>query len=104
MTKRLGDLDPDSQIRFEVPGRNPLWLAPGPGWLWVLAALTSPWQCGQVRTGVVMFPHVSWTNTTGGPAGPGSHSSPQWISAAMTGNSARPLSVRWYSYRGGWSL
>ena len=77
---------------------------PGPGSLWVLAVVTSPWQCGQVSIGWVTFPQVSWTNTTGGPSGVGAQSSPQRISAAMTGNSARPLSVRWYSYRGGCSL
>src|SRR6516164_11128641 len=75
--------------------------APGPGWLWALAALTSRWQCGHVSTGSMTLPQVSWTNSTGGPAGVGAHWSPQWISVAMTGNSARPFSVRWYSYRGG---
>src|SRR5215831_9958164 len=77
---------------------------PGPGSLWVLAALTSPWQCWQVSTGWVMFPQVSCTSTTGGPPGPGAYVSPQLSSAAMTGNSARPGSVRRYSYRGGCSL
>jgi len=33
--------------------------APGPGSLWVLAVVTSPWQCGQVRTGRVTLPQVS---------------------------------------------
>lgn len=32
--------------------------APGPGSLWVLAVLTSPAQCGQVRTGWVTCPHT----------------------------------------------
>jgi len=49
------------------------WLLPGPGWPWVLAAVTSVWQCGHVSTGTVMFPHVSWTSRTGGPPGVGAH-------------------------------
>src|SRR5260370_36769012 len=72
-------------------------LVPGPGWPWVLAAVTSAWQCGQVSTGAVMFPHVSWTSTSGGPPGVGAHWSPQAISAVVTGKRARPFSVRWYS-------
>ncbi len=34
----------------------------------MLAAATSPSQCGQVSTGWVTFPQVSWTSTTGGPS------------------------------------
>src|SRR5712691_78623 len=73
------------------------WLLPGPGWPWVLAAVTSVWQCGHVSTGAVMFPQVSWTSRTGGPPGVGAHWSPQVSSAVPTGKRARPFSVRWYS-------
>jgi hypothetical protein len=96
---------------WQVPGRGHAvhgpapaaagWVLPGPGWPWVLAAVISAWQCGQVSTGAVMVPQVSWTSRTGGPPGVGAHWSPQAISAVVTANRARPLSVRWYSWRGG---
>ena len=70
---------------------------PGPGSLWVLAGLTSPWQCGQVSTGWVTLPQVSWTSTTGGPPSPGAQVSPHCSRAVITGNSARPFSVSRYS-------
>jgi MFS family permease len=57
----------------------------------VLPGATSPRQCGQVSTGWVTFPQVSWTRTTGGPPGLGAQVSPHCISAAMSGKSARPL-------------
>ena len=53
------------------PGR-----CPGPGSLCALAALTSPWQCGQVSVGCITVPHVSWTKTTGGPPGDGTGMEP----------------------------
>ena len=73
-------------------------MAPGPGSLRVFPVLTSPRQCGQVRTGRVTCPQVSCTKITSGPAAPGSQVSPHCLSATITGNRARPLSVGRYSY------
>ena len=67
------------------------WVLPGPGWPWVLAAVTCAWQCGQVSAGAVMVPQVSWMSRTGGPPGVGAHWSPQAISAVVTGKRARPF-------------
>ena len=74
--------------------------APGPGRTSMSAACIGSPHLAQRRSTLLTSPHAWWRYSTGGPAPPASHLSPQPTMTIKTSKSSVPMVVRWYSKRG----